>query len=465
MVIALIVATALFMQNLDSTIIATALPTMAASFGESAVHLSLAITAYLLSVAVFIPVSGWVADRFGAREVFCAAIGVFTLGSVLCGLSNSLVELTGARIVQGLGGAMMVPVGRLVLMRNIGKSELVRAMSYLTTPAILGPVIGPPLGGFITTYWSWRWIFFLNVPVCLLGVVLVLTMIKNPPRESEVPPLDTGGFALTAMALTCLTFGIDLLAHPAAGGLTIAALLFAGLAVATVAVAHAKRHPHPLLDLSLLDIPTFAVTIYAGTLYRISAGALPFLLPVMLQVGFGLSAFDSGSITFASAIGAFANKVTIHRVLRRFGYRATSVGTGAASAVSLLLCAFFQAWWPAWTMFAILLIGGFFRSLQFTSLNSLAFADIPHSKMSAATTLSTMIQQITNGVGVALGAILLNAALLWRGDATLVTGDFHAAFVVVAAVCLASALGFLRLAPEAGADVSGHKRGKEMPAE
>src|SRR5258708_7597131 len=218
MVIALIVATALFMQNLDSTIIATALPTMAASFGESAVHLSLAITAYLLSVAVFIPVSGWVADRFGAREVFCAAIGVFTLGSVLCGLSNSLVELTGARIVQGLGGAMMVPVGRLVLMRNIGKSELVRAMSYLTTPAILGPVIGPPLGGFITTYWSWRWIFFLNVPVCLLGVVLVLTMIKNPPRESEVPPLDTRGGARSPTALACPSLAPAPLWRPPAGG-------------------------------------------------------------------------------------------------------------------------------------------------------------------------------------------------------------------------------------------------------
>jgi MFS family permease len=230
-------------------------------------------------------------------------------------------------------------------------------------------------------------------------------------------------------------------------------------------VMHARRSAQPLIDLSLLDIPTFSVTVYAGTLYRISAGALPFLLPVMLQVGFGMSAFDSGSITFASAIGAFANKVTIHRVLRRFGYRATCVGTGAMSALSLLACAFFQAWWPAWTMFGVLLIGGFFRSLQFTSLNSLAFADVPQKKLSAGTTLSTMIQQVTNGVGVALGAILLNAALLWRGDTQLVTSDFHAAFVAVALICFTSAVAFLRLEPEAGAEVSGHRREKQAPAE
>jgi EmrB/QacA subfamily drug resistance transporter len=467
MIVALIVATALFMQNLDSTIIATALPTMAESFGDTAVRLSLAITAYLLSVAVFIPVSGWVADRFGGREVFCAAIAVFTLGSICCGLSNSLVELTAARIVQGIGGALMVPVGRLVLMRTISRQELVQAMSWLTTPAILGPIIGPPLGGFITTYASWRWIFFLNIPVCLLGIVLVLKMIKNPPQEAEMPPLDSVGFGLSALALCGLMFGLDLLAHPAMGVQVIAAVLIAGFVAGGAAVTHARRHPHPILDLSLLEIPTFSVSIWAGTIFRVSAGALPFLLPVMLQVGFGMSAFQSGSITFASAVGALFNKMTIHRVLRRFGYRMQTFGTAVIAAISLLICGFFTESTPAWLITVILLVGGYFRSLQFTSLNSLTFCEITPQKMSAATTFSTMVQQLCNGVGVAFGAILLNTFLLLRGTPQLTTPDFHAAFYVVTAVCFISAFCFLRLKPEAGAEVSGHRKylSGEAPAD
>jgi EmrB/QacA subfamily drug resistance transporter len=456
MIVALIVATALFMQNLDSTIIATALPSMAEALGDTPVHLSLAITAYLLSVAVFIPVSGWVADRFGGREVFCSAIAVFTLGSILCGFSSSLIELTAARVVQGLGGALMVPVGRLVLMRTIERSELVQAMSYLTTPAIIGPVIGPPLGGFITTYASWRWIFFLNIPVCLLGIVLVLKMIKNPPQLAEVPPLDGAGFALTGTALTGIMFGLDLLSHPVTGSGVVFATLAIGVILAGLAVAHARRHKHPILDLSLLEIPTFSISMYAGFVFRVSAGALPFLLPIMLQVGFGLTAFDSGLITFASAVGAFFNKMTIHRVLRRFGYRGTMSGTAMISACSLLVVVFFTADTPHWVIFCLLLIGGYFRSLQYTGLNSLTFCDIPPAKMSGATTFSTMVQQICNGMGVALGAIVLNAALVWRGGVSLETPDFHAAFAVITAICAASALLFLRLHPRAGAEVSGH---------
>jgi EmrB/QacA subfamily drug resistance transporter len=458
MIVALIVATALFMQNLDSTIIATALPTMARSLHESAVHLSLAITAYLLSVAVFIPVSGWVADRFGAREVFCAAIAVFTVGSILCGISSTLVELTASRVIQGIGGALMVPVGRLVLMRTISRAELVQAMSYLTTPAIIGPVIGPPLGGFITTYASWRWIFFLNIPVGLLGIFLVLKLITNPPAEGETPPLDMLGFVLNAVALSGLMFGLDLLAHPAAGVEVIATVLAVGTIAGVAAVRHALRYPFPLLDLGLLQIPTFSVSIWAGTVFRVSSGAMPFLLPVMLQVGFGLSAFQSGTITFASAVGAFANKMTIHRVLRRFGYRLQSTGTAGLAALSLVACAFFTVTTPGWVIIGLLLIGGYFRSLQYTSLNSLTFCEMPPAKMSAATTFSTMVQQLCNGVGVAFGAILLNASLLWHHEPRLTTPDFHIAFWVIASVCALSSVCFLRLAPDAGHEVTGHRK-------
>jgi EmrB/QacA subfamily drug resistance transporter len=458
MVVPLIVACALFMQNLDTTIINTALPSIAQSFGENPVRLSLAVTSYMLSLAVFIPVSGWIADRYGARSVFRVAIGVFTLASVLCGFCDNLVEMTAARVLQGVGGAMMVPVGRLLLLRSIDRSELVRAISYLTTPAILGPILGPPVGGLITTYFSWRWVFFLNLPIGALGIMLVTLLIDDTHAEAP-PPLDWLGFVLTGVALSCLMYGFELVAHPMGGAAAIIALLAAGAGLGLLALRHARRHAAPLVDLGLLRVPTFAVSVSGGGIFRMTAGAMPFLMPLMLQVGFGMSAFASGLITLASGIGSLFNKMSTGPILRRFGYRTVFMVNAAIAAAFIGICAVFTPATPALVMFGLLLVGGYFRSLQFTALNSLAFAEIEAPQMSAATSLSSMMQQLTNGLGVASAAIALHVAHVWRGAGagSLATPDFHVALIAVMLFSLSSILFFRRLAPTAGADVTGHR--------
>jgi EmrB/QacA subfamily drug resistance transporter len=341
MLIPLIVACALFMENLDSTAIATALPTIAAAFGESPVRLSLAITAYLFALAVFIPVSGWIADRFGARRVFRAAILVFVLGSVLCGFAGSVLELVLARILQGMGGAMMVPVGRLVLLRSTPKQDLVRAMAWLTVPALIGPVLGPPLGGFITTYVSWHWIFWINVPIGALGIVLATRFIPDL-REERPPPLDLTGFLLSALGLIGLvaafeTAGRDLVPT----GVTLL-LLASGSAGVGLYLWHARRVRYPLLDLALLRVPTFRAAVVGGFLFRIGIGALPFLLPLMLQEAFGLNPFDSGLLTFAAAAGAMAMKATAQPILRLFGFKRVLIVNALIGACFLAMNGLFE---------------------------------------------------------------------------------------------------------------------------
>ncbi len=274
--IPLIVACGLFMENLDSTVLSTSLPAIAASLHEDPISLKLALTSYLLSLAVFIPISGWVADKYGARTVFMAAMVVFTAGSVLCGQSNSLPEFVLFRVVQGLGGAMMVPVGRLVILRSVPKSELISALAWLTIPALLGPVIGPPLGGFITTYFNWRWIFYVNVPIGVLGLVLTWNFITNV-MEADTPPLDKTGFALSGLGLSAFVFGLAVLGENA-GSLTLGFLLTAvGLAICAIYVWHARRVENPVIDLRLLGIPTFRAGVIGASFFRIGVGAVPFL--------------------------------------------------------------------------------------------------------------------------------------------------------------------------------------------
>ncbi|HWK45326.1 MAG TPA: MFS transporter [Stellaceae bacterium] len=461
---ALIIACALFMENLDGTIVTTALPDMAVSFGTSPLKLSLGITAYMLSLAVFIPISGWVADRFGSRTVFRAAIGVFTLGSIICGLSQSVGEFTAARVLQGIGGAMMVPVGRLVLLRSVEKSELVRALAYLTVPALIGPVLGPPVGGFITTYASWHWIFFINVPIGLLGMVLVSRYFENH-REPETPPLDWLGFALTGLALTSLMYGFELLGRDPSEQTTIAGFIGVGAVVGVFAVRHARTHRHALIDLSLLRIPTFAMTITGGSLFRIAGGAFPFLLPLMFQIGFGMNAFTSGMLTFAGAAGSLLMKMTTRPILVRFGFRTALIGNGILSAGFIAVCCWFTDTTPALVVSALLLAGGFFRSLQFTSLNALAFADVPPRQMSAATSLSSMAQQISLGFGVALAAGLLHATVSLRAAPALSATDFRIVLGIVGALALVSILPFMRLPVDAGAEMTGCRQRSSAIAE
>jgi EmrB/QacA subfamily drug resistance transporter len=456
--IAILVAGAFFMENLDGTVIATAMPQMARSFGASPVDLNIGMTAYLLALAVFIPMSGWLADRFGAKPVFASAIGLFTASSVLCGLSNGLWEFTAARILQGLGGAMMVPVGRLVVLRATAKQDLLRSIACITWPGLAAPILGPPIGGFITTYASWRWIFLLNVPLGLLGVVLACWLIPNS-RSSQQRPFDWIGFILTGVGCVSLMSGLDLIGRHEISWLTTGLLLVCSLAIGVSAVWHIRRHAHPIINLSSLRVPTFAVTIWGGSLFRIAIGATPFLLPLMFQTGFGMNAFTSGLLVLAVFAGNLLIKPATTPVLRRFGFRTVLIANGLLAAVTIFACALFTSSTPKAIIVAVLFAGGLFRSMQFTSLNTVGFADIEESQLSDASTLSSMIQQMTIGMGIAVGAIALRlaGALHSTNAGSLTAGDFRIAFALVGMIALIAVIDSFSLASNAGAEVSGHR--------
>jgi EmrB/QacA subfamily drug resistance transporter len=455
-VVAMIVGSAIIMQQIDSTVITTALPQMAISLHADPVRLSLAVTAYLLSLAIFVPVSGWAADRFGGRTIFRAAIGLFTLGSILCGLSGNLIELTAARVLQGFGGAMMVPVGRLVLFRSLEKTALIATMAYLQVPAQLGPVLGPPIGGFITTYFSWRWIFLVNVPLGLLGIVLVTVFFDNPKEEVE-RPLDWLGFVLTGASLFCIMYGVEAVGHGHGGAAEAVVLLVVGFGIGALALRHLSHARHPLLDLSVFRIPTFRASIFGGSLFRAGAGTLVFLLPLLLQLVFGLSAFASGTITFATAAGSLSMKITARPIIRRFGFRNVLLVNGLISAAAISMCAFFNAGLPEYLIFALLLIVGFFLSLQFTATQAMTYADVEQPLMSTATSIASMTQQLSRGFGISVVAVLLHLSLTWRGATTLGTADFKVAFAGAVTFALASLFYGWVLPDDAAAEVSGHR--------
>lgn len=452
--IPLVVAAALFMENMDATVIATALPAMARDLNEDPVVLKLAFTAYLLSLAVFIPVSGWLADRYGARRIFRGAILVFTLSSIWCGTVESLAELVAARSMQGLGGALMVPVGRLIILRSVPKHQFVRAMAFLTVPALVGPVLGPPLGGFIATYFHWRWIFWINVPVGLVGMLLA-TLYMPDYRAERAPRLDVTGFFLSGLGLGSAIFGVTTLGRSFLPGWAAPALIGLGALLLLLYWRHQKRAAHPILDLRLLDVRTFRSGVLGGSLFRIGLGATPFLLPLMFQVGFGLDPFQSGLLTFAGAAGAIAMKFTAPRILRRFGFRAVLTANAAICALTIAASGLFTPATPHWLIVLVLLVGGFFRSLQFTSLHAVSYADIQPDEMSQATALASVGQQISASMGVAIGALVLEAVQFARGDAELVAADFPLAFFIMAAIALASAWSHWRLPPDAADEVAG----------
>ncbi len=458
----LIVATALFMENTDSTVIATSLPAIAADLRVDPIALKLALTSYLVSLAVFIPISGWMADRYGARTVFRAALAVFMTGSLACAAAGSLGGFVAARFLQGVGGAMMVPVGRLVVLRSVPKSELIQALAFLTIPAMVGPVVGPPLGGFITTYFDWRWIFFINIPIGLLGITLATLYFQDLP-EPDPPPLDLAGFLLSAFGLAALMLGL------ATGGRHLlppelsAGCVVAGLGALLAYLLHARRTAHPLIRLDLLKIPTFRASVLGGFLFRIGVGAIPFLLPLMLQLGFGLTPLQSGLITFVSAAGALFMKAWAAMILRRFGFRAVLAVNAFIAAGFMAAMGWFTPATPYWLIMLVLLVGGCFRSLQFTALNAIAYADISNRAMSSATSLASVAQQLSLSVGVALGAAVLEAVTLARGDTAIAAGDFWPAFLVIAVVAALSGLIFARLEPGAGAELSGHAAMRAKP--
>jgi EmrB/QacA subfamily drug resistance transporter len=461
-IVPLIVACALFMENLDSTVIATSLPAIALDLKQDPIALKLALTSYLLSLAVFIPISGWMADRFGARTVFRAAIVVFTLGSIACGFSVSLPDFILYRVIQGLGGAMMTPVGRLVVVRLVPKHELVSALAWLVVPAMLGPLLGPPLGGFITTYFSWRWIFWINVPIGILGVFLATRFIENI-RERDVPKFDVKGFVLSGLGLAGLAFGLTTVGQDLLNPAISAGLLVIGATAIYAYVRHARHTPSAPLNLKLLAIPTFRASVGGGFLFRIGIGAMPFLLPLMFQVGFGMTPLQSGLLTFAGAIGAITMRANAPRVLRRFGIKRVIVWNTFIAAGFIAACGFFTETMPHWLIFAMLLVGGFFRALQFTSLNSLAFADLSQRVMSQATSFTSVAQQLSISAGVAVGALALESGRLWRGDNAILAADFLPAFLVVGAISACAIFFLIPLPKNAGESLLKRPAGKKPP--
>jgi EmrB/QacA subfamily drug resistance transporter len=459
MAIALLVAAAFFMENLDATVLITALPQMAASFGVQAVDLNIGVSAYVLTLAILIPASGWVADRFGPRQVFALALLAFTLASILCGLSTSLPGFVAARMLQGAAGAMMVPVGRLVVLRSTAKPELMRAIATITWPGLAAPILGPPVGGFIATYFSWHWIFFLNVPVGLVCLLLAWRLIP-PGRAEGGKPFDALGFLLTGGACLGLMYGLELASHAEADFSVAIACLLAALALTAASAWHLRRHPAPLLDPWALRLRSYAVTIWGGSLFRAAIGAVPFLLPLMFQLGFGMDGFAAGMLVLAVFAGNLAMKPFTTPILRRFSFRAVLLVNGLLNAATILACALVTPGTPVALTAALLFLSGLTRSMQFTAINTLAFADVPQARMSGANTVFNMAQQLAMGLGIALGAgaLRLGGVLLAGPEGPVPGGSlplasFHFAFVVVGLVALASLLDVLKLSPAAGAEV------------
>jgi EmrB/QacA subfamily drug resistance transporter len=455
LLIPIIVAVAFLMEQLDSTIITTAIPDIARSLATTPVRMNLAVAAYVLTLAVFIPVSGWFADRFGARRIFVLALVVFTVGSALCGAATSFPMLVAMRALQGLGGAMMTPVGRLILLRSFPRSQLVTAMTYVTLPAIAGPVMGPLLGGLITTYASWRWIFYVNLPFGLAGVAMALRFVEDVRSEAS-GPFDVLGFLLVGGGVALLQFGMENVGRPmiplwAVGGVIGgAALLLVGFA------GHARRIAAPAVDLRLFRLRSFAVGTLAGGLCRIAMNGPPFLLPLMLQVGFGMSPIASGSLTFVGSLGALAVRSVSTRVLRAHGFDRVLLASAIAGAALLAGFALIEPSTPPWIIAAYIFVFGLVRSTQFMSSNTLAYADMPRGDLSRATSLGGVLQQLTVSFGVSLAAMLLG--MVSAGGETLTPARFHEVFLLMALLPLLAIPGFLRLRPEDGVEVSGHRR-------
>lgn len=454
-VIAMIVASAMLMENVDATVLATALPTMARDFGIDAPAMSIALTSYLLSLAIFIPASGRMADSFGSRTVFRSAIAVFVVGSILCAFAPTLPLLVLARLLQGIGGAMMMPVGRLVLMRSVDRKDMVSAMSWLLVPALIGPIVGPPLGGFIVTYLDWRWIFYINVPIGIIGMIFVSIYIDEV-KGKAAGPFDTIGFILSGISLGSLLFGFELSSHEGRGSLAIF-LIATGLLFGIAYLRHARKHPAPIMDFSLMKVPSFGTSVIAGSLTRITQGAQPFLLPLLFQIGFGLSAAAAGQIVISTALGALFMKPLARAVFRRVGFRRSLVINGILGTIGYGLCAAFRPDWPMPLIFIALVLSAFFMSFQFTAYNTIAYDEIGQDRMSSATSFYTTFQQLMLSLGICIGALALHGSMAFNGVETPELGDFSTAFIIVALISICATFWNLRFSPTAGEEISGYR--------
>ena len=459
----LVLAVALFMEHMDSTVISTSLPAIAEDIGTSPVALKLALTAYLVSLAIFIPISSWMAARFGAKNVFRTAIGVFIVGSICSAFAWSLESFVVSRFIQGMGGAMMTPLARLILFRGTPRSGFVAAMAWLTIPALVGPMLGPPVGGFLTTYATWHWIFLINVPIGIAGIWITGRVLPNIARET-VPPIDTAGFFLVGIAAAGVVFGFSVISLPALPPIVGVITILLGLCSAALYLRHSRRVAHPILNLKLFANKPFRTAILGGTVFRIGTGAVPFLLPLMFQLSFGLTPFQSGLLTFVTAIGAFGMKFLAPTALRTAGFKVVIIIAGIIGAFLIGANGLFTAQTPYPVIIATILVAGFLRSLFFTSNNALIFAEITDRDAAQATAITAVTQQISIALGVAFGGGVLELTSVLSGDG-LNQHAFKVAFLSVAFVSLCAVLPFFSLPRDTGSDMTGHRRSRHQPTE
>jgi EmrB/QacA subfamily drug resistance transporter len=458
-----LVATALFMEQLDATIVNTAIPSIAASLQVTPLSLKAVVTSYILGLAVGIPVSGWMADRFGTRRVFGIAIAIFTSASVLCGMATSVPMMVAARLLQGLGGAMMMPVGRLAIIRTFPKSELLGAMNFVIIPALIGPLLGPTVGGLIVHWVSWRAIFFVNVPVGLAALYLVWRYMPDYHGDAK-RPLDVVGLILFSSGTAILSWLLEVFGEHSLSPLS--AGLFLALSVGLLAAYawHASHTKFPLLRLALLRVRTFRISVLGGFITRLGVGGLPFLLPLLYQLGLGLPAWQSGLLMMPTAAAAMGMKLIAPQVLARFGYRQVLIVNTVCIGITIGLFALVGPGTPIWVIVGIGLLQGFFNSLQFSSMNTLAYADIEQGDSSMASTISSSFQQLSMSFGLATGSLVTGWFLgnVAQTDQVMVTSALHHAFLALAAVTLLSSLTFWRLRRDDGESIS---RGRTVAKE
>ena len=451
--IAAIVAVALFMEQVDATIIATALPAIAADLGTTPLKLNVAVTAYLLALAIFIPVSGWMADRFGARNIFRAAIIVFMIGSICCALSSSLPPFVASRVLQGMGGAMMTPVARLIILRTVDKSELIKAMAFMSIPGLAGPMFGPPLGGLIVTIATWHWIFLVNIPIGLIGIVMVTKYIPDI-KVDRVEPFDVVGMLLIGFGLGGAAFGLSLTRNASVPLAIDLALFAAGAALMTLYVLRLKRVTNPVLDLTLLRLRSVQVSVFGGFMFRVVIGAMPFLLPLLFQLGFGMTPLQSGLLVITTTVGVLAVKPWAPTLLRALGFRKLLLVNGPLVSLTVALFALLTPETSLFVAVPLMIVSGFLRSLQFTTLSAITFADVSTAKMSHATSLLAVSSQLSISTGVAIGAMAVEFAMQWHGHAKPAATDFPPAFIAIAVVTALAFFVCLRLPADAGSEIA-----------
>ncbi|MDD6211158.1 MAG: DHA2 family efflux MFS transporter permease subunit [Bacteroidales bacterium] len=452
-IVSFIVAIAFFMQFLDTTAVNTAIPSMAKSFGTDIVHLSTGVTSYLIALAIFIPVSGWIADRYGTRKVFCSAIAFFILASVLCGTSQSLTQFIIYRVMQGMAGAMMSPVGRLAVLKVTRKEDLPTAMNYITIPALVAPILGPLVGGYLATYWSWHWIFYLNVPISIVCIALAWHFIPEENRpDSGKKHFDTLGFVLSGLALAGFMYGVELFSKENLSYYIPLIVVISSLILLFLNVTYSKRIANPLIDYSIMKIKTYRIVIFTGSVSRMIIGVFPYLVPLMFQEGFGLSPFESGLLFLSTMVGNLSMKSATVWIIRHFRFRNILIINGFLVALFTLLTGLLLPDTPVIIIVSTLFLSGLVRSMQFSSLTTLAFADIPESQMTSANTLYSTIQQMSIGMGIAIGAVSLRFSNMFNeglpGHYSVV--DFRDSFIFVALIGFVHLLWYLHLAPDAG---------------